>query len=68
MEKLKELVTAVLNSSQFKRFLWNTLNGAVAVSISVISEMDIMYSAVIFAIMNGITKEANKRLSSLNKK
>ena len=62
-KKVTGIAKTILTSSQFKRFLWNTLNGAVAVGITVLGELDLAYSAVIFAVLNGITKEVNKKLS-----
>jgi len=61
--KITGVVKAILTSTQFKRFLWNTLNGVVAVSISVMTELDLMYAPVVFAVLNGLTKEVNKKLS-----
>ncbi len=57
METIKE----ALISKQAKRFYWNTLNGAIGVAIITLTDIDWIYAPVIIAILNGLTKEINKK-------
>ena len=60
MNKVLEFLT----SSSMKRFYWNTLNGFVGVLITYFSGIDWIYAPLIIAILNGITKELNKKYGS----
>jgi hypothetical protein len=46
-------------STLFKRFLWNTLAGFLAVGATYVSGLDYIYAPFIFAIANNLTKELN---------
>jgi hypothetical protein len=46
-------------STLFKRFLWNTLAGFIAVVGTYLSGLDWIYAPFIFAIVNNLTKELN---------
>lgn len=57
MKKFKTFLT----SKTAKRFYWNTANGLIGLFIVFLTEVDYIYAPVIIAILNGITKEINKK-------
>jgi hypothetical protein len=58
---MKDKIIAVLTSTAAKRFYWQTANGLIGLSIAVILDLNLVYGAVIVAVLNGITKEINTR-------
>lgn len=60
LEHLKMLVT----SKAAFRFYWNTANGGIAVLATYLAGIDMWYSAIMFAVLNGITREINKKLEA----
>jgi hypothetical protein len=54
-------VIEFLKSKEAKRFYWNTLNGAIGLAIIYCSGLNWIYAPVLIALLNGISKELNKR-------
>jgi len=63
MEKIINAIKWFVKHPKFKTFLWQTLNGFLVVSVSIIAEIDWQYIPVILAVLNYITKAINKKLS-----
>ena len=60
MQKLK----AILLGSFAQRLYWNFANGLVALAIVYVSGIDIWWSPLAFAFLNGITKEISNKIST----
>lgn len=63
MKKIIEAIKWFVVHPKFKTFLWQTLNGFLVVSISILVEIDWQYIPVILAVLNYITKLINKKLT-----
>ena len=59
MEFVKEFV----KSTMFKRFAWNTLAGFLALVAVFVGSINWIYAPLVFALLNGISKELNERYS-----
>lgn len=60
---IQKIVVRVFKSSAFKRALWNFVNAVIALFIADFVNAGYIESGVVFAILNGATKELNKKLS-----
>jgi hypothetical protein len=54
-----------LTSAMFKRFLWNTLAGFLAIAAVFVGSIDWIYAPLLFAVFNGLSKEFNKRYGNI---
>ena len=59
MQKLKEILT----SKFAKRLYWTTAGGFVALAVVYVSGIDMWWTPLAIAILTGLTKEVNNRLS-----
>lgn len=59
MEQIKK----VLTSKQAKRLYWNTLAGFLGLFLVYLTDLDWIYAPIAIAVVNGLTKEINTRLS-----
>lgn len=60
MERLKKIFT----SNVAKRLYWNTGAGLVALALVFVSGINLWWTPLAMAILNGISKEINNALSS----
>ena len=58
MQKLKEILTSKIA----KRFYWQTFGGFLGLTVVWVSGIDWIYSPIVIAIIQGVTKEINSRL------
>ena len=65
---MKNIMTNILNAikafikhPEFEAFLWQTLNGFLAISVVIITDLNWQYAPLIIAILNYITKYINTR-------
>jgi hypothetical protein len=59
MKKIKE----VLTSNFAKRLYWNIANGVVGLGLVYFSGESLWYAPLVIAVLNGLTKEINTKLS-----
>ena len=59
MDKIK----AILLSNFAKRLYWNFANGVVGLGLVYISGESLWYAPLVIAVLNGLTKEINMKLS-----
>ena len=57
---LKPIAT-FFTTPRMKRAYWNAANGFVSVLTIQVGELNVWYVPVIFAVLNGITRELNKK-------
>jgi len=57
MEKIK----AFLKSNIATRFYWNTLYGAIGITIIYLSGESYAWAPIVIALLNGVSKEIRKR-------
>ena len=55
----KEKVMKALTSNRAKAFYWQTMNGAIAIVIMMITDADWVYAPIAIATLNMITKYIN---------
>lgn len=61
MNEYTNKLIEVLKGKQAKRFYWNTFNGVVGLLITYAVSLDLVYTPLIIAMLNGVTKEINTR-------
>jgi len=52
-------VLTALKSTQAKRFYWHTFNGALGLLIIILGDLNVAWTPLVIALLNGITKEIN---------
>ena len=57
---MKEILLNFLKSNRFKAFAWHTFNWSMTLIATYIFDLDLALSPLLFALLNLITKEANK--------
>jgi hypothetical protein len=61
MKYIKEF----LQSTIFKRFLWNTLSGFLTLVAVYVGNINWIYAPIVFALCNGLSKEINERYGNI---
>jgi len=60
MKKLSTYIKNFLKSPRFKAFCWTTLNGFITLVIVNFAEIDWVYSPIVIAALNNLTKYINQ--------
>lgn len=63
MTNIVNAIKWFIKHPKFKTFCWQTLNGFLVLSISILGEVEWQYIPVILAVLNYATKSINKKLS-----
>ena len=61
MDKTLEVFKRVFTSKQAKRAYWNFANAIIGLLAMVVLDLNLAHGAVIVAVLNGLTKEINKK-------
>jgi len=61
MTNIFNAIKAFIKHPKFEAFLWQTLNGFLAISVVIITDLNWQYAPLIIAILNYITKYINTR-------
>lgn len=58
---MQEKIVEFLKSTPVKRFAWQTLGGALGLTVIILTDTNWIYAPLLIALIQGITKEINSR-------